>query len=356
MHIAQVAPLFETVPPAAYGGTERIIKILSDGLVARGHQVTLFAAAGSVTRARLSAARPCGLRDDRAARVSPTAAHLTMLHEVRRRQAEFDVIHCHLSHFQHFPFFEGFAAKTLTTPHGRLDYADLPAALSRWPAMPMNSISRSQRLPLPQANWVANIHHGLPRDLYRPTLPDKAGDAPGYLAFIGRFSRDKRADRAIDIAKTAGLPLKLAAKIDDDDRAWFRQAVEPRIDGGMVQYLGEIAEGGKSDFLGNAAVLLFPIDWPEPFGLVVIEAMAHGTPVIAWRNGAMAEIVDQGKSGFVVDTLDDAVAAVPRALALDRREVRRCFERRFDAARMIDEYATVYATLCQGAKVMGAPV
>ncbi|NYS26760.1 glycosyltransferase family 4 protein [Rhodobacteraceae bacterium 2376] len=344
MRIAQVAPLFETVPPNAYGGTERIIATLCDNLVKLGHDVTLYAAAGSGTSARLYESRACGLRDDSAPRVSATAAHLAMLEDVRMQQAAFDIIHCHLSHFQHFPFFAEFAAKTLTTPHGRLDYADLPKALGHWPDMPMNSISMSQRTPLAQANWVKNIYHGLPFDLYLPN-PSCASDGPGYLAFMGRFSRDKRADRAIAIAAAAGLPLKLAAKIDADDRAWFRQEIEPHIDGQSVEYVGEITESEKPRFIGDAAALLFPIDWPEPFGLVVIEAMAHGTPSIVWRNGAMEEIIDEGVSGFVVDTLEQAVAAVPRALALDRAKVRYCFERRFDAARMVNDYLTVYQDL-----------
>ncbi|WP_284164767.1 glycosyltransferase family 4 protein [Frigidibacter sp. SD6-1] len=353
MRIAQVAPLYETVPPPAYGGTERIIASLCDGLVQKGHDVTLFAADGSRTRAHLAASRSCGLRAD-TGRVSPIAAHLAMLHEVRRRQAEFDLIHCHLSHFQHFPFFEGFAARTLTTPHGRLDYADLPAALACWPQMPMSSISFSQRQPLAQANWVANIPHGLPPDLYR--LAEHQGGEGGYLAFIGRFSRDKRADRAIAIARAVGMKLKLAAKIDAEDSAWFRETIAPEIDGDSVEYVGEIGEEGKERFLGQASALLFPIDWPEPFGLVVIEAMAHGTPVIAWRNGAMAEIIDEGVSGFAVSSLGAAVAAVPRALSLDRRQVRRSFERRFDAARMIDDYLRVYEKLGKAADVVGAPV
>lgn len=354
MHIAQVAPLFEPVPPRAYGGTERIIASLCDGLVARGHEVTLFAAAGSQTLANLVASRPCGLREDTAERVSPIAAHLAMLCDVRRRAKEFDIIHCHLSHFQQFAFFEDFASKTLTTPHGRLDYVDLQEALNCWPAMPMTSISLSQREPLSQANWVANIYHGLPTGHYRLHAEHPEAGTPGYLAFIGRFSRDKRADRAIAIAAAANLPMKIAARIDAEDRAWFLKEVEPHIDGDKVQYVGEIAEAEKSSFLGGATALLFPIDWPEPFGLVMIEAMAHGTPVIAWRNGAVAEIVDDGVSGFVVESLEDAIAAVPRAIALDRREVRRCFERRFDAERMVDEYVRVYASRSERADVIGA--
>ncbi|MDD7972336.1 glycosyltransferase family 4 protein [Roseinatronobacter alkalisoli] len=345
MRIAQVAPLFETVPPGAYGGTERIIATLCNYLVGLGHDVTLFAAAGSVTSARLVESRACGLRDDSAPRVSATAAHLAMLDDVCMQQAKFDVIHCHLSHFLHFPLFADFAAKTLTTPHGRLDYADLPTALGHWPDMPMNSISLSQRRPLLQANWVANIYHGIPVDLYAPAPLNKTDNGPQYLAFMGRFSRDKRADRAIAIAAAAGLPLKLAAKIDEEDRAWFRQEIEPHFDGNRVEYIGEISESEKPQFLGNAAALLFPIDWPEPFGLVVIEAMAHGTPSIVWRNGAMAEIIDEGLSGFVVDSMAQAIATVPLALALDRAKVRQCFERRFDAARMVDEYVATYQDL-----------
>lgn len=347
MRIAQVAPLFETVPPSGYGGTERIIALLCGGLTERGHDVTLFAARGSTAPGRLVETRCCGLRLDGRAHLSPGAAHLAMLHAVRARAAEFDVIHCHLSHFQHFPFFEDFAAKTLTTPHGRLDYADLPAALACWPEMPMSSISLAQRAPLPQANWVANVPHGLPRDLYRP-LPQGPERGSPYLAFLGRFSRAKRADRAIAIARAAGLPLRMAAKIDEADPDHFHHDIEPEIDGESVVYAGEIGEAEKPGFLGGAAALLFPIDWPEPFGLVVIEALAHGTPVIAWRNGAMPEIVEDGVTGFVVDRLEDAVAAVPKALALDREGVRAAFEARFTAGRMVEDYLALYARLARG--------
>lgn len=344
MRIAQVAPLYETVPPSGYGGTERIIALLCGGLVERGHDVTLFAAGGSTAAGRLVEGRAGGIRLDARSPVSPTAAHLAMLHAVRARAAEFDVIHCHLSHFQHFPFFEDFAGRTLTTPHGRLDYVDLPAALACWPDMPMNSISLAQRAPLPQAQWVGNVPHGLPRERYRP-LPGGPDRRRPYLAFLGRFSRAKRADRAIDIARTAGLPLRLAAKIDEADPDHFHDDIAPRIDGETVIHDGEIGEAEKPDFLGRAGALLFPIDWPEPFGLVVIEALAHGTPVIAWKNGAMPEIVEDGVTGFVVDRMEDAVAAVPKALALDRAGVRAAFEARFTADRMVADYLGVYARL-----------
>jgi glycosyltransferase involved in cell wall biosynthesis len=344
VRIAQVSPLFEAVPPRLYGGTERIISYLTEALVARGHDVTLFASGDAETSARLVAVRERALRLDPAPLKSPIAAHLSMLDEVRRRAGEFDVIHFHLSHFQHFPLFEGMAERTVTTPHGRLDYVDLPEASRRWPGFPMISISMRQRRPLPMANWVANIQHGLPLDLYRP--PDereRQNEAP-YLAFLGRLSRAKRPDRAIEIAKKSGMKLKIAAKIDEDDPAYFRNTIEPLIDGELIEYVGEINEAEKPAFLGNAAALVFPIDWPEPFGLVVIEAMAFGTPVIVWNEGAMPEIVDVGVSGFVVDSIDEAVARAREIESLDRRAVRATFERRFSVERMVGEYESVYAT------------
>lgn len=345
MRIAHVAPLYESVPPKLYGGTERIIAHLTEALVGLGHDVTLFASGDSRTSARLVACREKALRLDAQPLKSEIAAHLAMLDEVRRGADDFDVVHFHLSHFLHFPFFEGIAGKTVTTPHGRLDYADLAPAYRRFPRFPMISISRSQRARLPQANWLATIQHGLPLDLYQPDY-EAGGDT--YLAFLGRFSRDKRPDRAIEIARRAGLKLKLAAKIGDDDRAYFRERVEPLIDGDRVEYVGEIAEDAKAAFLGNAAGLLFPIDWPEPFGLAVIEAMACGTPVMAWNCGAMPEIVDPGVTGAIVESVEDAVASIPDLLSLDRRAVRQTFERRFSAQRMARDYVAAYARLLGG--------
>jgi glycosyltransferase involved in cell wall biosynthesis len=342
MKIAHVAPLYESVPPRYYGGTERIIAYLVDGLVELGHAVTLFASADAATRATLVPVRDQALRLDPYPLKSPIAAHLSMLDVVRRRADEFDIIHFHLSHFLHFPFFEHMPERTVTTPHGRLDYKDLTDAYRRWPRFPMISISNRQRLPLNSANWVGTIHHGLPPDLYRPLSNEPAGD---YLAFLGRLSRDKRPDRAIEIARRSGFRLKMAAKVGDDDRPYFHEMVEPLIDGVEIEYLGEIGEAEKEEFLGNAAALLFPIDWPEPFGLVVIEAMACGTPVIAWDNGAMSEIVDDGLTGFVVQSTDEAVAAVRRVVELDRHRIRAVFEERFSAARMVGEYAAIYARL-----------
>jgi glycosyltransferase involved in cell wall biosynthesis len=343
MKIAHVAPLYESVPPKYYGGTERIIAYLVDGLADLGHDVTLFASADAQTKARLVPVRERALRLDPNPLNSPIAAHLSMLDEVRKRAQDFDLIHFHLSHFLHFPFFEHMPERTVTTPHGRLDYQDLAAACRRWPLFPMIAISNQQRLPLPQANWAGTIHHGLPPDLYRP-LP--AGERRrGYLAFLGRLSRDKRPDRAIEIARRTGLELRMAAKVGEDDRAYFHDTIEPLIDGERIKYVGEIGEAEKQGFLGNAEALLFPIDWPEPFGLVVIEAMACGTPVIAWDKGAMRDIVDEGVTGFVVGSTDEAVAAVARLGDLDRQRVRKAFEERFSAGRMVRDYAAIYARL-----------
>jgi glycosyltransferase involved in cell wall biosynthesis len=344
MRIAHVAPLFESVPPRYYGGTERIITYLVDGLVELGHEVTLFASGDSKTTATLVPVRDQALRLDPYPLKSQIAAHLAMLDEVRLRADEFDIIHFHLSHFLHFPFFEHMPERTVTTPHGRLDYKDLPGAYRRWPRFPMISISHRQRQPLAEANWVGTVHHGLPLDLYRP-IPRREAESGGYLAFLGRLSRDKRPDRAIEIARRSGMKLRMAAKVGDDDRAYFHDTVEPLIDGVSIEYLGEIGEDQKADFLGNASALLFPIDWPEPFGLVVIEAMAFGTPVVAWNSGAMHEIVDPGVTGYIVDTVDEAVAAVDKAVKLDRSLVRAAFEKRFSAMRMASDYVAIYARL-----------
>lgn len=343
MRIAHVAPLHESVPPRFYGGTERIVSYLTEGLVELGHEVTLFASGDTKTSAKLVACRERALRLDPRPHKSETAAHLAMLAEVRNRAQQFDIIHFHLSHFLHFPFFEHIPDRTVTTPHGRLDYVDLAPAYERFPRFPMISISRSQRTGLPTANWLATIHHGLPINIYEPTFETDA-DEP-YLAFLGRLSRDKRPDRAIEIALRSGLKLKVAAKIGDDDRAFFHDTVEPLIDGDRVDYIGEIEEDRKAEFLGKAAGLLFPIDWPEPFGLAAIEAMACGTPVIAWKCGALPEIIDHGVTGFLVDSVDAAVASIPELLRLDRRQVRAVFENRFSATRMAHDYVTAYARL-----------
>ncbi|MDF1586152.1 glycosyltransferase family 4 protein [Marinimicrococcus flavescens] len=343
MKITQVAPLYEAVPPRFYGGTERIVAHLTDALVELGHDVTLFASAEARTGATLVPVRSQAIRLDPHALKSDLAAHLCMLQEVRLRESEFDVIHFHVD-LIHFPFFEELAHKTVTTLHGRLDLKDLPEAYARWPQYPLVSISDDQRRPLPAASWVRTIQHGL-SDLL---LGSPAGPKGDYLAFLGRISPEKRPDRAIAIARRAGLTLRIAAKVDAVDRAYFAEVIEPLLDGPGVEFVGEIGDSEKPAFLGNAAALLFPIDWPEPFGLVMIEAMACGTPVIAWRCGAVPEIVEDGVTGFIVSSEDEAVRAVEAAFRLDRPTIRHAFEQRFSARVMARNYLGLYWSLAHG--------
>jgi glycosyltransferase involved in cell wall biosynthesis len=338
MRIAQIAPLYEAVPPHLYGGTERVVAHLTDALVELGHEVTLFATADARTRARTVATRSRALRLDPEPLKSDLAAHLSMLHEVRLRASQFDVLHFH-TELLHFTLFQELAERTVTTVHSRLDVRDLPDAYRRFPRYPLVSVSTSQRLPLPQARWAGTVHHGLNARGYR-FVPRPADG--GYLAFLGRISPEKRPDRAIAIARAAGVPLRMAAKVDAIDQGYFEREIRPLLADPMVDFIGEIGDAQKSDFLGNAIALLFPIDWPEPFGLVMIEAMACGTPVIAWRCASVPEIVDDGISGCIVDNLAEAIAAVPRAAALDRTGVRRAFERRFTAQTMASRYVQIY--------------
>jgi glycosyltransferase involved in cell wall biosynthesis len=340
MKIAQIAPLYEAVPPRLYGGTERIVAHLTDALVDLGHDVTLFASADALTKAKLVPVRDRAIRLDPSPLKSDLAAHLSMLHEVHRREREFDVFHFHVD-LMHFPFFEDLAHRTLTTMHGRLDIKDLSEAYRRWPIYPLVSISLDQRRPLPSANWVAMIQHGMAEELYPFTLKPQGG----YLAFLGRISPEKRPDRAIAIAKRAGLKLKIAAKVDAVDQAYFDAVIEPLLADPSIAFVGEIGDAEKSAFLGNAAALLFPIDWPEPFGLVMIEAMACGTPVIAWRCGAVPEIIDDGVTGFIVASEREAATAVYRAASLDRSVIRKVFERRFTSAVMAHKYLEAYRRL-----------
>jgi glycosyltransferase involved in cell wall biosynthesis len=335
MRIAQVAPLYESVPPKYYGGTERVVSYLTEELVREGHEVTLFASGDSETAARLVAATPRSLRLDKSC-VDQLAHHVLLLAQVMRRASEFDVIHYHIDYL-HFPQSRCRPHPHVTTLHGRLDLPDLGTLYDEFHEMPVVSISDSQREPLPQANWQATVHHGLPQNLLR--FRPEAGE---YLAFIGRFSPEKRADRAIEIARRAGLPLKLAAKVDAVDKAYFESEIKPLLDDPLIEYIGEIGEDEKDDFLGNAYALLFPIDWPEPFGLVMIESMACGTPVIAYRHGSVDEVMEEGRSGFMVSTLDEAVEAVRRVADLDRAECRGVFDRRFTAAQMAADYLRVY--------------
>jgi glycosyltransferase involved in cell wall biosynthesis len=342
MKIAQIAPLYEAVPPRLYGGTERVVAHLANALVDQGHEVTLFASADTQTRARLAPMRAQALRLDPAPLKSDLASHLCMLHEVRRRAHEFDVLHFHVD-LLHFPFFEDMAGRTLTTLHGRLDIADLPGAYMRWNQFPLVSISRHQRRPLPFANWFATIPHGLEETPY--AFEPNPG---GYLAFLGRISPEKRPDRAIEIARRAGLPLKIAAKVDAADATYFAQKIRPLLDDPLVEFIGEIGDADKAAFLGGARALLFPIDWPEPFGLVMIEAMACGTPVIGWRCGSVPEVIEDGVSGLIVEDEAQAVEAVHAIGGLDRRRVRQAFERRYSAPAMASAYVEQYARLAGG--------
>jgi glycosyltransferase involved in cell wall biosynthesis len=336
MKIAQIAPLAEAVPPRLYGGTERVVSYLTEELVRQGHQVTVFATGDSRTRAELVACAPQALRLDPSVR-DPVPHVLMMLDEVRRRSHEFDVLHFHMD-LLHFPGFTDIAPRTVTTLHGRLDLPDLQPFYDRFHDFPLVSISNDQRRPLPNANWVGNVYHGLPPELLRFS----ASGHRGYLAFLGRISPEKRPDRAIEIARRAGLPLRIAAKVDNADREYFERQIQPLLADPLVEFIGEIGESQKSEFLGNARALLFPIDWPEPFGLVAIEAMACGTPVIAFARGSVPEVIEDGLTGFVVNNIDDAVRAVRRLDELDRHEVRGRFEQRFSAARMARDYLQIY--------------
>lgn len=336
MRIAQVAPLMESVPPKAYGGTERVVSWITEELVRQGHDVTLFAAGDSVTSANLVPCCPRALRLEQA--LDPIAHHVVMLKEIRRRAAEFDIIHFHIDYL-HFPLFCDKPNRTLTTLHGRLDLPDLPAVFGAFPEMPLTSISNHQRRPLPAANWLGTIYHGLPRD----RLSYCESPSWDYLAFLGRICPEKRVDRAITIAKRVGMKLKIAAKVDRVDREYFESTIKPMLDDPLIEFLGEIGDDDKAAFLGNAYAMLFPIDWPEPFGLVMIEAMACGTPVVAYRRGSVPEVVEHGLTGLVVDDEDEAVAAVRRASMLDRLWVRQRFEERFSVERMVAGYCALYS-------------
>jgi len=341
MKIAQIAPLMESVPPRVYGGTERIVSYLTEELVRRRHEVTLFATGDSCTGARLVPVVDRGLRLDGAVR-DPMAYYAILFDLLRRRADEFDILHFHID-YMHFPVFHSICRRTVTTLHGRQDLPDLQPLYTAFADMPMISISHDQRRPLSQANWVGNVYHGLPLDLY----PFSIAPRQPYLAFLGRISPEKQPDHAIEISRRSGLGLKMAAKIDKTDQAYFEERIKPRLDEPGIEFVGEIGDAEKSAFLGNAQALLFPIDWPEPFGLVMIEAMACGTPVIAYRRGSVPEVVDHGLSGFVVDGIDEAVAAVEHARRIDRVGVRRCFERRFSVERMTADYIEIYRSMVE---------
>ena len=338
MRIALVAPLAEAVPPKLYGGTERVVSWLAEELVRQGHKVTLFASGGSQTEADLVVCAPQSLR--LAGIPDHLGSTLAMLREVRRRADGFDIIHFHIDLLPN-ALFHDFAHKCLTTLHGRLDRPDILPLYEAYPEMPLVSISNAQRLPMPtNTNWLATISHGLPSHVC-PFDPE-GGD---YLAFLGRISPEKRPDRAIEIAKRAGMPLKIAAKVDVADFTFFKAEIEPLLDHPLIEFIGEINESQKCPFLGKARALLFPIDWPEPFGLVMIEAMSAGTPVIAWRHGSVPEVVTDHVSGVIVDSLEAAVAAVRETATMSRAAVRGEFEARFTVARMARNYVAAYRLL-----------
>jgi glycosyltransferase involved in cell wall biosynthesis len=339
VRIAQVSPLFESVPPKLYGGTERVVSYLTEELVAQGHDVTLFASADSVTSAKLIPG--C----DRALRLDPTCNdpivhHVRQTEDVYRKAGDFDVIHFHTDYL-HYPVSSRLGVARFTTLHGRLDLSELPPLYRAFPHEPVISISEHQRRPVPWLNWQRTVYHGLPEQLLR------FEPSPGsYLAFLGRMSPEKGPDRAIELAMRVGLPLKMAAKIDRKDQEFYEAMIKPKLaNNPLVEFVGEIGEADKERFLGDAAALLFPIDWPEPFGLVMIEAMACGTPVLAWRCGSVPEVIDDGVTGIIVDDLDAAEDAMPRLLALDRRRCRDTFEQRFCSLRMAHAYLEAYGQI-----------
>jgi glycosyltransferase involved in cell wall biosynthesis len=338
MRIAQIAPLAEAVPPKRYGGTERVVSYLTEELVRQGHEVTLFASGDSRTNARLVSCCPTAVRLDDS--VSDPVPHtLMMLDRVRKHADEFDVLHFH-TELEHFPVFQDIALRTVTTLHGRLDANELSPFYARFSQFPLVSISNDQRHPVPTVNWVGTVYHGLPLEL----LKFNARPDGGYLAFLGRISPEKRPDRAIEIAKRSGVPLRIAAKIDDENRKYFEEHIRPLLEDPRIAFVDEIGDAAKGEFLGQARALLFPIDWPEPFGLVMIEAMACGTPVIAYPLGSVPEIVDEA-TGFLVNDTDEAVQAVNRLEELDRAVVRQRFEERFSAPRMARDYVQIYRQL-----------
>jgi len=348
MRIAQVAPLFERVPPHAYGGTERVVSYLTDELVAQGHTVTLFASGDSSTKARLVPAWPRSLRLGDPS-LDPVALHLDMLLRVYARAADFDVIHCHTDYLG-LPLTRTSRVPTVLTLHGRLDMSETHPIYRAFPDVSFVSISHAQRAPLAGVRWAATLPHGLPRDLYG--FRESSGR---YLVFLGRISPEKCPDAAIRVALRAGVPLRIAAKVDTPDRRYFEEVVRPLLDHPLVEFLGEVDDRDKEELLGNALALLFPVDWPEPFGMVLIEALACGTPVIARRRGSVPEILADGRTGVVCETEDEMVAAVARVAEISRAACRAEFEQRFSAETMASGYVDVYERACRKTKTMAAP-
>ncbi|MBS1803389.1 MAG: glycosyltransferase family 4 protein [Acidobacteria bacterium] len=336
MKIAQVAPLYESVPPKLYGGTERVVSYLTEELVKQGHDVTLYASGDSQTSARLRSVCEKSLRLEGGKLLSPLAHHLNLIETVAQEADEYDLVHFHLDYLP-FSQIRRLEIPAVTTLHGRLDIPDLYPLFREFDDMRLISISDAQRAPMPWASWLATVYHGLPADLHEPSF--ERGE---YLAFLGRISPEKRVDRAIEIAKLAGMQLRVAAKIDDADRNYFESEISDLLVNSDVEFVGEIGEKDKTSFLGKAAALLFPIDWPEPFGLVMIEAMSCGTPVIAFRGGSVAEIIDDGITGFIVESVEEAVEAWKKIPSLDRKSVHQRFLERFTSQKMGEKYIEAY--------------
>jgi glycosyltransferase involved in cell wall biosynthesis len=343
MRIAQVAPLFERVPPVWYGGTERVVAHLTDELVRLGHDVTLFATGDSTTAARLVPACAHGLRLDRDCR-EPLAWHLYMVERVAAESHRFDIVHFHTDQI-HLPVARRLNTAHVTTVHSRLDLPEITSLFREFSDIPLISISDAQRAPVPHANWMATVQHGLPPEMFR------FGSGSGrYLAFLGRISPEKRVDRAIAIATRLKWPLKIAAKIDPAASDYFQRDIRPLLDHPLVEFIGEIGDAEKNSFLGEAKALLFPIDWSEPFGLVMIEALACGTPIVAFRGGSVPEVIEDGQTGFIVETLDEAIEATARIDTLDRRVCRQAFDQRFTTRQMAERYLASYASTLEARK------
>lgn len=340
MRIAQLAPLMESVPPQVYGGTERIVSYLTEELIRQGHDVTVFASGDSETEASLVSVCRKSLRRDETVSL-PEAYLFESLERAFRMASKFDILHSHVEFFA-FPWAHRCNIPMLTTLHGRMDLPEFRHLFALYKELPLVSISDAQRAPLPLANWAATIHHGLPKDLYK--FQQGKGE---YLAFLGRIAPEKCADHAIEIAKRTGLPLKIAAKVDPTDRAYFREKIEPLLDHPLVDFIGEITDAEKQDLLANARALVAPFDWPEPFGLVFIEALACGTPVLAYRQGSVPEIINHGETGFICDSLDEMVEAVPNVIRLSRSACRESFEKHFTVERMAKDYVFLYEKICE---------
>lgn len=340
MRIAQVAPLYESVPPRLYGGTERVVSWLTEELVRQGHEVTLFASGDSLTNARLIPVCSRALRLDRRC-IDPLAHHVHLMERVLQEKDDFDIIHFHIDYL-HFPLSRRESLAQLTTLHGRLDIPDLVPLYREFCDMPVVSISDSQRAPLPWVNWQGTVHHGMPEDVFMPNP-----ETGKYLAFLGRISPEKGVDRAIEIALGAEMPLKIAAKVDRADKEYFEDQIKPLLDSNLIEFIGEISDLEKNEFLGNAAAFLFPINWSEPFGIVLIEALACALPVVAYPLGAVPEIIEDGFSGFLVNGIDEAVNALANIETIDRRNCRRSFEQRFSVKRMAKDYLSIYQRIAK---------